>query len=108
MSQLLECLRTRQPLPKPVGLATTEHRTEEGTCRVTLGPLPVLASYSVDAEGDVEVVCISIQGYEIGAECFDGEQCAEWAKAIKADRAEDKRMAREAAADDLWLSREAA
>jgi hypothetical protein len=87
---------------------STEHRDNEGACLVTLGPLPVLASYTVDEFGDVEVVAVSINGHEIGAECFHGEQCTEWAKDIAKDRADDERMHREAAADDLAMALEVA
>jgi len=82
---------------------------EHGSCGCTLGQdeLPVLVSYSADGD-NITVVAVHIAGHEVGYEMFSDDQLGAWAAEIAADRANDLRMAREAAQADLWLQEVAA
>jgi hypothetical protein len=97
MSALLEALRTRSPLP-----TVNEHRTAHGCVGVTLGELAVLANYTVDGFDTIELHSISVSGYSVPPECFSPEQRSEWVREIAADRAEDDRIAADAAEYARW------
>lgn len=79
-----------------------EHRTAHGCVGVTLGELAVLANYTLDGFGDVELHSVSISGHQVPPECFSAEQCAEWVREILADRALDDRIAADAAEYARW------
>lgn len=82
------------------------HGTDSGECVVMLGPVAILARYEATWAGTahehIEVTALCISGEEVGTEWFDAGTLALWADEIKADRASDLRIAREAAEFERW------
>jgi hypothetical protein len=103
MSQLLEALRTRSPLPTK---AVAHHATDTGCCQVELGDdLTVLAYYEacmVGADEHIEVTEISISGHTVPAYMLATDVLEAWAVEIAAERADDLRSSREAAEYAAW------
>ena len=76
-------------------------RDEDGRASVKLGGLFILADYKADCD-DITITNLVIAGQEVGPEWFDAETLVVWQRSIAADRAQDLRIAREAAAYEAW------
>lgn len=111
MSQLLEALRTRQPIGNLAAVAhysalaveaaaikangvkgyRPQHGPNGGEMAVTLGTLPVLVKYELTDDGRggdmAEVMEVGISGHTLDASYFDAELRAEWGQECMAARA---------------------
>lgn len=87
--------------------AQNVHHDARGDCLVMLADLPVLATYEATPTtcGEIiEVMAVSINGHEVPNYMFDAETLKAWADDIAKDRADDLRIAREAAESDAGWS----
>lgn len=91
MSELLEALRTRQPITALQVIAQNkaagyrpQHGRDGGECALTLDTLPVLVRYELthDRCGSeiAEVTDVCISGHVLSAGNFDVSLCAEWGR----------------------------
>lgn len=82
-------------------------RTPEAMQFTSMQPLgtdgcQVLVAYDMEANGSIEIVGVTVSGYEVDPSYFDAETVEEWADAIRAElRAEAATAA--ADADDALL-----
>ena len=79
-------------------------RAEDGRASVMLGTLFVLADYSASGPNaaDIEVVNVVVAGHDVEPYMFDAETLKAWQADIARDRAQDLRIARDAAAYEAW------
>ena len=79
-------------------------RDNDGRASVKLAGLFILADYKASGPNaaDIAIENLVISGQEVGPEWFDAETLVVWQRSIAADRAQDLRIAREAAAFEAW------
>ena len=100
LTPAIDAIRKIAPAAKPA-----QHRADTGCSQVELGELTVLAYYEacmVGADEHIEVTEISANGYTVPAYMIAADVLEAWCAEIRAERASDARMAREAAEYARW------